>query len=142
MEAFRFAESASCRHQQLARHFGESIAACRASCDVCTGRDLLAEAPKRAKLARVKSGEPLRAPDPIPVEGEEALYLALKGLRKRLADERGVPAYVVFTDATLQAMARFRPTTAEHFLALSGVGLKKLEQYGEAFLTEIRAADR
>jgi ATP-dependent DNA helicase RecQ len=138
-EMFRFAESSACRHKQLARHFGESIAACGSSCDICTGRDLLAEAPKRAKAARLKGAPQVQAPEPIPAEGEEALYLRLKALRKRLADERGVPAYVVFTDATLQAMAAYRPATPEHFLALSGVGLKKLQQYGDAFLEEIRS---
>jgi len=138
-EMFRFAESVSCRHQQLARHFGETLPPCKSSCDICTGRDLLAEAPKRAKAARLKAAGPITAPEPIPADGEEALYLRLKALRKRLADGRGVPAYVVFTDATLQAMARFRPQTPEHFLALSGVGLKKLQQYGEAFLEEIRS---
>ena len=51
-----------------------------------------------------------------------------------------MPAYVVFTDATLQHMAKFRPTTPEHFLAISGVGLKKLQQYGEDFLAVIRKA--
>jgi ATP-dependent DNA helicase RecQ len=71
---------------------------------------------------------------------EEALYLELKALRRKLADARGVPAYVVFTDATLQHMARFRPATPEHLLAISGVGLKKLQQYGEAFLEVLRQA--
>ncbi len=136
-DMFRFAESTECRHKQLARHFGEGISDCRSSCDACSGRDLLAEAPKRAKQARLASAGPLKAPQPIPDSEEEALYLRLKDLRKRLADARGVPAYVVFTDATLQAMARFRPQTPEHFLALSGVGLKKLQQYGEAFLAEL-----
>jgi len=138
-EVFAFAENAQCRHRQLARHFNETISTCGASCDVCTGRDLLAEAPRKTKAIRIKTGTPIAAPEPLPVEGEEALFHQLKTLRKRLADERGVPAYVVFTDATLQAMARYRPTTPEHFLSLSGVGLKKLEHYGEAFLEEIRS---
>jgi ATP-dependent DNA helicase RecQ len=137
-EVFDFAERKQCRHQQLARHFNESITSCGSSCDICTGRDLLAEAPRKAKTSRLK-GASIQAPEPIPLEGEEALFHQLKVLRKRLADERGVPAYVVFTDATLQAMARFRPQTPEHLLALSGVGNRKLEQYGEAFLAEIRS---
>jgi ATP-dependent DNA helicase RecQ len=68
------------------------------------------------------------------VEGEEALYRDLKALRKRLADAKGVPAYVIFSDATLQQMARFQPATEAEFLALSGVGPKKLQQYGASFL--------
>ena len=68
------------------------------------------------------------------MEGEEALYRELKALRKQLADAKGVPAYVIFSDATLQQMARFRPGSDVEFLALSGVGPKKLQQYGEFFL--------
>ncbi|HJW08888.1 MAG TPA: HRDC domain-containing protein, partial [Holophagaceae bacterium] len=59
--------------------------------------------------------------------------------RKQLADAQGVPAYVVFGDATLKAMARYRPTDDDHFLALSGVGPKKLVKYGDVFLKVIRA---
>jgi ATP-dependent DNA helicase RecQ len=140
-EMFRYAESVSCRHQQLARHFGESLPPCKSSCDICTGQDLMMEAPKRIKQARVKGVAPLPVPEHIPEDAEEVLFLRLKTLRKRLADGRGVPAYVVFTDATLQAMARYRPQTPEHFLALSGVGLKKLQQYGDTFLEEIRSAE-
>ena len=62
------------------------------------------------------------------------LFESLKALRRRLADERGVPAYVVFSDATLLAMAEARPTTPAGLLAIPGVGPVKLERYGEAFL--------
>jgi ATP-dependent DNA helicase RecQ len=74
------------------------------------------------------------------VEGEEVLYRELKAVRKQLADARQVPAYVIFTDATLQQMARFHPCTEAEFLALSGVGPRKLEQYGPVFLEAIRAS--
>ena len=139
-EMFRYAEAVRCRHQMLARHFGDEVPPCRTSCDVCTGRDVLNEAPTRARRARIKASGPLRAPEPIAASEEEALYLALKALRRKLADARGVPAYVVFTDATLQHMARFRPRTPEHFLAISGVGVKKMQQYGDAFLEILRKA--
>ena len=123
--------------QALRRRPGRPAASAATS---APGRDVLAEAPKRAKREKIKSGAPLQAPAPLAESEEEALYLALKALRRKLADARGVPAYVVFTDATLQHMARFRPTTPEHFLAISGVGLKKLQQYGDAFLDLIRQA--
>ncbi|HWQ09198.1 MAG TPA: HRDC domain-containing protein, partial [Holophaga sp.] len=137
---FRYAEASRCRHQMLAQHFGESLDPCRGSCDVCSGRDVLVEAPRRAKQARLKGAAPFQAPAPIAESEEEALYLALKALRKQLADAKGVPAYVVFTDATLQHMVRFRPRTPEHLLAISGVGVKKLQHYGEAFLEVLRRA--
>ena len=139
-EMFRYAEAVRCRHQMLARHFGDESEPCRTSCDICTGRDVLAEAPKRARRERIKASEPLQAPEPMAASEEEALYLELKALRRKLADARGVPAYVVFTDATLQHMARFRPATREHLLAISGVGLKKLQQYGDAFLAVLQQA--
>ncbi|MFZ1613288.1 MAG: ATP-dependent DNA helicase RecQ [Holophaga sp.] len=137
-EMYRYAEATQCRHQMLARHFGEALDVCRTSCDHCTGRDLLVEAPKASKKLRIKLSGPLPTAEPIAHDEEEALFLRLKTLRKRLADERGVPAYVVFSDATLQHMARFRPETEEHFLALSGVGIKKLQLYGTVFLESIR----
>ncbi len=133
-DLFRLAETTLCRHQALLAHFGEHMEACGASCDVCSGDDPLEAAPKPGKAKR---GSP-RGPRPplteAPVEGEEALYRELKTLRKRLADARGVPAYVIFSDATLQQMARFQPATEAEFLALSGVGPKKLQQYGAPFL--------
>ena len=54
-----------------------------------------------------------------------------------LADEQGVPAYVVFSDATLRDLAAARPTDPQAMLRVSGVGPAKLERYGEAFLAAI-----
>ena len=71
-------------------------------------------------------------------EGDPVLFDALKELRKRIADERNVPAYLVFNDATLHAMAAERPTSEAALLSISGVGPKKLETYGEAFLEALR----
>ena len=60
---------------------------------------------------------------------------ALKALRKTLAAERNVPAYVVFSDATLIDMCRIRPENLEDMGLVKGVGPKKLAEYGEAFLS-------
>lgn len=65
------------------------------------------------------------------------LFERLRDLRKRLADENGVPAYIVFSDATLKAMAELRPASAEELLGVPGVGPAKLERYGAAFLAEL-----
>jgi ATP-dependent DNA helicase RecQ len=137
---FDLAEGFGCRHRALVGHFGERIEACKDACDLCAGRDVLAEAPRLARQARSRkgSGTVHAAPAPIPQDAEEALYLELKALRKRLADERNLPAYLVFSDATLQHMARFRPRTPEHLLAISGVGTRKLETYGDVFLELLR----
>ncbi|MEC9361684.1 MAG: DNA helicase RecQ [Pseudomonadota bacterium] len=68
---------------------------------------------------------------------DEALFEALRALRKQLATEAGVPPYVVFTDASLRAMAELRPTTLDAFARIPGVGDRKLAQYGEAFTMAI-----
>ena len=57
----------------------------------------------------------------------------------QIARLRGVPAYVVFSDATLTDMARRAPRTMADFLEVSGVGQTKARQYGEAFLETIAA---
>jgi ATP-dependent DNA helicase RecQ len=65
------------------------------------------------------------------------LLAELKALRKRLADEQGMPPYVVFHESTLRQMAQIRPQSLETFARLSGVGSRKLEQYGQIFVTPL-----
>ena len=69
---------------------------------------------------------------------DPGLFERLRTLRMRLAKEAGMPPYIIFNDATLAAMAELRPANSDEFLALPGVGLKKLERYGEIFLAEIQ----
>ncbi|KIQ00096.1 MULTISPECIES: DNA helicase RecQ [Pseudomonas] len=69
------------------------------------------------------------------VRGEEReQWEALRALRKRLAEEHAVPPYVIFPDATLLEMLRSKPTTLAEMARVSGVGARKLERYGDAFL--------
>lgn len=70
---------------------------------------------------------------------DETLFEELRALRKRLADKRDVPAYVIFPDATLRAMARDLPRNATELRAIAGVGDKKLVDYGDAFLAALAA---
>jgi ATP-dependent DNA helicase RecQ len=69
------------------------------------------------------------------------LWERLRDTRKALADEQGVPAYVIFHDATLREMVAGRPQTLDEFGRISGVGASKLERYGERFLEVLRGAD-
>ena len=71
---------------------------------------------------------------------DETLFEDLRRLRRRLADEQGVPPYVVFGDATLIEMAARKPRDAQELLEIGGVGQVKLERYGSAFLEIIRQA--
>jgi ATP-dependent DNA helicase RecQ len=68
---------------------------------------------------------------------DEGLFEALRILRRKLADQRGVPAYVLFNDASLRDMARLRPSTPTALLSVRGVGEKKLAGLGQRFLEEI-----
>ncbi len=75
------------------------------------------------------------------VDEEDAdLLSALKARRRTIAEAQGMPAYIVFTDRTLIEMARARPQTLDDMAQISGVGAKKLESYGAAFLEVITGA--
>jgi ATP-dependent DNA helicase RecQ len=70
---------------------------------------------------------------------DEALFERLRTLRKKLADERDVPAYIIFSDVALRQMARSYPANERDFARISGVGEKKLREFGDIFLGEIAA---
>ena len=69
---------------------------------------------------------------------DQPLWQALRDCRKRLAEEHGVPPYVIFSDNTLRDMVARRPADAEQLLAVSGVGDVKLERFGNEFLAVLR----
>ncbi len=68
---------------------------------------------------------------------DEILFARLRAVRKELADERRVPAYIVFGDNTLRAMARHYPTTVDDMEGIPGLGEKKRAEFGEVFAAEI-----
>jgi ATP-dependent DNA helicase RecQ len=84
--------------------------------------------------ARILELEPGAPGDGIP---DEALFDRLRGLRRELARERGVPPYVIFNDRTLLSMAARKPASPESFRAIKGVGDKKAADLGPYFLAEI-----
>jgi len=88
------------------------------------------------KPARSRKG----AKPVVAADGDDALFQALRGLRKRLADEAGMPPYIIFNDASLRDMAQRQPTTLEEFAGIAGVGQAKLARYGEQFVELIRTA--
>ncbi len=163
---FRLVDRGGCRHRAVLRYFDEEMEDCGSSCDECTGVSvedrvrtlgrISGPEPANIAAARRASTPGLKGPHPsgsTPHPGVErerqgppeldaeelALFEELRTLRKELADEAGVPAYVVFNDRTLREMATRRPSTPGGLLEVSGVGPAKLERYGEAFLEVVRA---
>jgi len=142
--AFRLAEADGCRHERLVGHFGERIEACGDACDRCTGDEVLARAPAAAarKGRKGRTGAARgparggREPRPEPAEG--GLFDALRAWRAGVARTRRVPAYVVFSDATLAEIAERRPATEDALLDVKGVGPRKLAAHGEEILALVR----
>ncbi len=94
--------------------------------------------------ARVKAERRRALPRSVALTGSEVdadLFERLRDLRRRIAAEHKVPAYVVFSDKTLADMAARQPATADEFLEVFGVGEAKLERYGDAFLDAIAGRD-
>jgi len=75
---------------------------------------------------------------PLPEDIDVALWEALRAHRRDLAEEQGVPPYVIFHDSTLQSMAELMPSTLEAFGDLPGVGTRKLDKYGQGFINIIK----
>ena len=68
---------------------------------------------------------------------DEKLFDQLRRLRKKIADERSLPAYIIFSDVSLRQMARYYPTTDNEFARINGVGERKLADFGKVFMDSI-----
>jgi len=91
--------------------------------------DVAEKAPRQSRSGK-------STPAAIPPE-DQPLWEALRICRKQLADEQGVPPYVIFHDSTLRDMALRKPATPDEMLAVSGVGDSKMARYGAAFMDVI-----
>ncbi|NIY73263.1 DNA helicase RecQ [Marivivens donghaensis] len=89
---------------------------------------------RRDTIKAAKSGNKIKM---LVSEEDAPLMSALKAKRRGLAEAAGVPAYIIFNDSTLIEMAQQRPTTLDAMAKISGVGAKKLQSYGDAFLSVI-----
>ncbi len=83
------------------------------------------------KRQKVRSSQFMNAAD-------EQLWNVLKQLRKQLAEKENIPAYLIFTDTTIEEMVETKPVTLENFAQIRGVGQIKLEKYGRSFVSLIR----
>ncbi len=145
---FRLAEGDGCRHRALLAHFDERLEPCGESCDRCTGvgvKELLAAAAASDSARSPRSDPGGSAHRASASDGERSpshpVFQRLRALRKRLAEERGVPAYIVFSDQVLWDMIDLQPTSRADMLRVSGVGPAKLDRYGDAFLKALRGSD-
>ena len=102
-----------------ARHAGDDAA------------DLAPPPPGRRRQRGVDAADTTLSPD------ELALFEHLRVLRRKIADELGVPPFVVFADTTLEGLARRRPGSLERMIEVKGIGRTKLERFGERFLDSI-----
>jgi ATP-dependent DNA helicase RecQ len=132
----RFAETRQCRRVALLAYFGEAFNRSCCACDNCAPTPPLTvvntatqvsapeKPPKRRRNAAVKSLRP-------------ELFRRLQDLRKSLAAEESVPAFVVFWDSTLLEMTVSLPRDEQEFLATKGIGPAKLAKYGAQFIQVI-----
>jgi len=91
------------------------------------------------KRPKKETDAPSSAGEGTPLDADgKALFEQLRSLRRDIADENGVPAFMVFSDKTLRAMARQRPTTKGEMLKVHGVGFAKLESFGDRFMKLIK----
>lgn len=95
----------------------------------------IAEAPRPVRAKRTSAATGTAA---APTAGDYELFEALRALRKKLADQNGLPPYVIFHDASLREMAQHKPVTIADFARVPGVGQTKLLRYGEPFIEIIR----
>ena len=145
-EIFSWAEKKTCRHQSLISYFEETIPPCKNACDFCLKLDLLSEPVNPAAASSSPHVLPSPSPSNLPPEEketlsfkEEELLARLKNLRRRLAREKKLPAFAVFSDAVLLKITLAHPTSESGLLQIRGIGPKKLAEYGQIFLQEIRS---
>jgi ATP-dependent DNA helicase RecQ len=150
----QYAYTKGCRRGFTLRYFGDPAARPKCEgCDNCLGTSVDVErgvAPSMRGGARPK---PSRRPNdgfrasvkeedaPVLTRADEALLARLRDLRRTIAKEDAVPAYVIFPDRTLAEMAVRRPTTTSALGQIKGVGPVKLEKYGTRFLDVLRSFD-
>jgi len=116
----------------------------RSSREVLTGKRqvLLREDTRPERRSRRRRDSQLVTGSSLGIEAyEQPMWDALRALRAKLAKQHGVPAYVIFHDATLLSMLRELPANEEEMASISGVGEAKLKRYGQDFLAVINAQE-
>lgn len=146
-----FAESFRCRHRQICLHFGENPKwnTCGA-CDVCISPPQWLSGPPASPARRQKkkvqvafsNGKDRRQPQPerppVISRHSEALGERLRAWRRSVSTSRGVPAFTVMHDRTLDELSRVQPGSLAELRDIHGMGERKIEQYGAEVLSTIK----
>ncbi len=105
----------------------------------CKARDVLFHGEKVKMLVSAQENDPVKkGAHSLPAPFTDGLLEELKAIRLKIAKDENIPAYIVFSNATLQDMAMKKPVTMQEFLGVSGVGKYKAECYGQAFIAAIQ----
>jgi ATP-dependent DNA helicase RecQ len=144
----QYAYSRGCRRGFVLRYFGDPAARQQCGgCDNCLGthdsekRALARSASPKTRAPDRRAAATERSEELVLGAGDSSLLEQLKTLRRTIAKEEQVPAYVVFPDRTLAEMAVRRPRTSQALSGIRGVGPAKLARYGDRFLAVVRSAD-
>ena len=140
-----YSTTQKCLRRFMLNYFGEAAPEKCGNCSCCLFAEQNAqEVEQRAAAAKQRAAANSRrlsarraAVGGDLSEADEKLLAALYALRKRLAAKQNLPAYMVFSDATLREMVQSKPLSMDEFLNITGVGEKKAARYGMAFLRAI-----
>lgn len=121
----QYAEANSCRRKLLLSYFGEKSQSNCGNCDVCNPDIVYQNLNQPTEYKPKKLSNETYSSD---------IFNSLREIRKTIADANNVPAFIIFSDATLKDMSIKQPRTAKELLNVSGVGQFKLEKYGQEFL--------
>jgi ATP-dependent DNA helicase RecQ len=137
----QYAYIRGCRRGFVLRYFGDPAARSQCGgCDNCLGTHVESPGKRPRPSTRARRDHTAVAAEMTVAPGDEPLLDQLRALRRSIAKEEHVPAYVVFPDRTLAEMAVRRPRTSQALAGIRGVGPTKLDRYGERFLAVVRAA--
>jgi ATP-dependent DNA helicase RecQ len=136
-----FVESKRCRHRQICTHFGETPKweTCSA-CDVCgSSADWLVRPAAGRTVAAARKRMPSQ-PAVAPAAGAEAEDLReyLREWRRGVSKEKGIPAYIVLHDSSLEEICRRQPKLLAELLEIPGIGERKAELYGDEILDALK----
>ena len=106
--------------------------------DVSTGRALADRGGSARSAGPISGGTVARGSRAGDIPCDERLFANLRQVRRQLADERSVPAYIIFSDSTLRQIAAARPRSESELRRVSGVGDKKLHDFGATILAALR----